>query len=85
MRKRILQNTSKLKHAGNTFQRIYVKKDIHPAVRKELNRMHLAEREEERKPENQGREVKYDPATRCLTVDGMVVDRFKPTFFQMQG
>ena len=52
-----------------------------PAVRKEQNRIRFVEREERQKPENQGRDVKYDFESRCLLVDGIVVDRFKPSFF----
>ena len=80
-RKRILEHTRNLKRAGDTFSKIYVKKDIHPLVRKELNRIHAVEREERNKPENQGRYVEYNNNTRCVTVDGVIVDRFKPSFF----
>ena len=34
------------------------------------------------KPENQGRQVKYNHETRCVTVDGIIVDGFKPAFFE---
>ena len=82
-RKRILEHTRNLKRAGDTFSKIYVKKDIHPLVRKELNQIHAVhvEREEQNKPENQGRNVEYNNNTHCVTVDGVIVDRFKPSFF----
>ena len=79
-RKSALDDTKKLKDAGKIFKKIYVNKDIHPVVRKELNRIRKAEGEEKQKPENRGRVVKYDYATRCLTVDGTVIDKFKPAF-----
>ena len=80
-RKSALDDTKKLKDAGEIFKKIYVSKDIHPVVRKELNRIRKAEHEEKQKPENRGRVVKYDYATRCLSVDGTVIDKFKPAFF----
>lgn len=80
-RKLVLENSRNLKNAGQQFSRIYVNKDIHPLVRKELNRVRGVEKDERRKPENQGRTVNYDSDTRSVSVDGVVVDRFRPTFF----
>ena len=62
-RKRVIDDARKLKEAGENFKKIYIKKDTHPVVRKELNRIRQAERDEKRKPENEGREVKYDNET----------------------
>ena len=42
------------------MQRVYVKKDVHPLVRKELSRLREVEKRERDKPENQGRNVRYD-------------------------
>ena len=81
IRKGILSAAARLKQSGPDFARVYIKKDTHPALRKEYDRMRRSEREERNKPENQGKEVRYDRDTRCITVDGIVVDRFKPTFF----
>ena len=80
-RKLVLDNTKKLKHAGQSFSKIFVKKHLHPIVRRELNRLRAVEREERNKPENAGKPVVYDRETRCLKVDGIVVDRFKMAFF----
>ena len=59
-RRHILKDTSKLKASGQSFARIYVRKDIHPSIRKELNRIRSVERAEKGKAENQGRVVQYD-------------------------
>ena len=80
-RKLVLENSKELKQAGNEFSKIYIKKDIHPAVRKELNRLRSVQSSEKQKPENVGREVKYHADTRFITVDGVEVDRFRMCFF----
>ncbi len=80
-RKNILNDTCKLKQAGDAISKIYVKKDTHPAIRKEMGRISASEKREKEKPENQGHEVKHDRASRTLTVDGTIVDYYNPTFF----
>ena len=55
---------------------------MHPGVRREFNRLRLSEKTEKDKPENEGRTVEYDHATRTVTVDGVVVDRFRSSFFK---
>lgn len=79
-RKQILQNTKLLKDKPTPLNKVYVKKDIHPGVRKEFTRLKKVERHEKEKPENQGRKVTYDANTRSVTVDGHVVDKFRPQF-----
>ena len=44
--KHILLQGKKLKTAGENFKMKYVKKDVHPAVRREWKRLHDAERAE---------------------------------------
>ena len=83
-RKLVLDSTIKLKHAGQSFSKIFVKKDLHPIVCRELNRLRAVIREEKNKHENAGKSVVYDRETRCLKVDGIVVDRFKMFFFRRQ-
>lgn len=80
-RNAILEKTKNLKGAGPPFSNVYIKKDVHPAVRRELNRLRRREREEREKPENQGTNIRYDSAARVLLRDGIVVDRYAPTFF----
>lgn len=80
--RKILENTKKLKAAGEPYDKIYVKKDMHPGVRREFNRLREVEKAERAKPENIGRTVEYDQALRTLSVDGVVIDQFKPSFFR---
>ena len=81
MRNAMLEKAKNLKTAGLPFSNVYVKKDIHPAIRKEFNRLHRREREEKDKPENQGTVIRYDSRERVLLRDGVVIDRYAPTFF----
>ena len=81
-RKSILNDAKKLKDAGDEFKKIFIKKDVHPCIRKELYRLREAERRESEKAENAGKEVKYDHANRTLSVNGTIIDRYMPIFFQ---
>ncbi len=58
----------KLKTAGQQFAGIFIKKDVHPVVRKELNRLREVTRKEKEKPENEGKVVQYEHTTRKVTV-----------------
>ncbi len=77
----ILQKTRQLKNAGGEFSRIYVKKDVHPNIRKEWKRLFDAEKMEKKRPENAGCEVRLDTGERKLYVDGNVIDSWNPQFF----
>ena len=81
-RKSILNDAKKLKDAGDEFKKIFIKKDVHPCIRKELYRLREAEKRESEKAENTGKEVKYDHANRTLSVNGTIIDRYMPIFFQ---
>ena len=54
---------------------------MHPGVRRELNRLRQAEKSARDDADNIGRNIEYDPAARTLSVDGVIVDRFNPSFF----
>ena len=54
---------------------------MHPAVRREYERLRKVEREEREKPQNQGKNVKYDNETRQVTIDGTPIDFFHPQLF----
>lgn len=81
-RDEILKNAKKLKAAGDDFKLIYIKKDVHPAVRKEWQRLKEAEKEEKRKPENQGCVIELDFKRRQLLRDGEIIDSWSPSYFQ---
>lgn len=76
----ILRVAKNLKGNGGEFARIYVKKDVHPAARREMARLRTREDEEKRKPDNQGVEIRYDWQRRALLRDGVVIDRYFPNF-----
>ena len=62
------------------FKNIYIKKDIHPAIRIELGRLRKRAYDEKEKPENVGATIAYDPKNRVVTRNGVVIDRFYPSF-----
>lgn len=62
------------------FGSLRIKKDQHPALRKEWKRMFDAEAEEMRKPENAGCTIEFDRKQRVIMRDGKVIDRFQPNF-----
>lgn len=70
-----------LKNMNHTLSRVYIKKDLHPAVRRENARLRKRESEEKEKPENVGVTIEYDWKNRVLLRDGTVIDRFIPHFF----
>ena len=57
---------------------IYIKKDVHPAVRKEWARLREAERLEKEKPENNGATIRLDTRERKLYRDDTVIDSWTP-------
>ena len=77
----IIEKAKNLKNAGESYSRIYIKKDIHPVVRKEIGRLRKRERDEKNKPENTSVNISYDGKNRVLLRDGIIIDRFTPKFF----
>lgn len=81
MRSRILGNAKNLKTAGGIYAKIYVKKDVHPGVRKEWQRLREAEAREKERPENAGCNIRLDTRQRKLYRDNEVIDTWSPQFF----
>lgn len=77
----ILKSSNKLKEETGQLKKIYVNKDTHPGIRREENRLRTIVKQERMKPENIGRSINYDRKEKCVKVDDMVIDTFKPTFF----
>ena len=75
----IRTNANKLKEVSNCAN-IFIRKDVHPTLRHEANRLRIKEREEKEKPENIGAHIVYDRKERVLLRDGMIIDRFRPSF-----
>ena len=63
------------------FKDIRVKKDQHPAIRKEWYRMFKVEEEEKKKPENAGSNIVFDKKKRVITRDGVVIERWHMSDF----
>ena len=80
-RDEVIRATPALKTAGKSYEKVYVKKDVHPLIRKEFSRLKDVEKREREKPENQGLNVRYDGTRREVTVDGKIIDKFRPTLF----
>lgn len=80
-RTNILDNARRLKDAGEGFSRIYIKKDVHPSVRREWKRLRDAEAAERSRPENAGSVIRLDTRERKLYRDGDVIDSWNPQFF----
>ncbi len=73
----ILEKSKNLKNAAPIYRKIYVKKDTHPKVREEWNRLRRVEREEKARPENAGHAVLLDAKQRAVTRDGVVIDSWR--------
>lgn len=81
VRDAVLERARGLKEAGESFKRIFIKKDTHPAVREEWKRLKEAEKREKEKPENVGNNIYIDYKERQLYKDGQVIDKFNLTCF----
>lgn len=80
VRSRILASAKHLKTAGEKYSRIYVKKDVHPSVRREWQRLREVEAREKERPENVGCEIRLDTRQRKLFRDDDVIDSWNPQF-----
>ena len=77
----ILDTARELRNAGEIYSKIFINKDIHPVVRKEIGRLKKKAKEENSKSENSGIDVIYDPKKRVIKKGDMIIDRFTPMFF----
>ncbi|CAL4157444.1 unnamed protein product [Meganyctiphanes norvegica] len=59
---------------------IFIKKDVHFTVRRELNRLKRREIDENENPMNVGFVFKFDWKDRVLRKNGTIIDRFNPSF-----
>lgn len=67
------------------IKKVYIKRDIHPAWRKEHDRLRKLAKEESKKPINAGHDIKYDAKEGVVTCDGIVIDRFCPQHFRVSN
>ena len=77
----ILRTAKELSKAGDHYSKVYINKDIHPAVRQEIGRLKKRAKEESDKSENSESNIIYDPKNRVVKKDGIIIDRFTPKFF----
>lgn len=76
----ILSKTNGLYAMGPFLKNIRVKKDSHPAVRKEWTRLHDRMRAEKSNLENAGHQIRMDYKTRELLRDDNAIDSFRNPF-----
>ena len=80
-RDNVLDKAKTLKDAGDLYARIYVKKDQHPEVRKEWNRLREPEQNERNRPDNQHATIRLDTRERKLYRNYIVIDSWNPHSF----
>ena len=80
-RREILSNAKNLRYDSDCTN-IFIRKDIHPTLRYEANRLRIRERDEKANPENRNADIKYDRKERVLTKNGVIIDRFRQAFLQ---
>ena len=81
IRASILDRAKNLKTSGDSYRKIFIKKDIHPAVRKEWERLRNVEKTEKDRPENVGCVVRLDTRERKVFRDNIVIDSWNPQGF----
>jgi len=74
----ILHKAPRLKTADEKFKRVFVKPDLHPNVRKEIDRLKKVAKAEKEKAENVHKHVIYDHKQRKVMVGDTAVDSFQP-------
>ena len=74
VREELIKKAHRLKDAGESFAQVYVKRDMHPAVRNEWKRLRDAEVAEKAKPGNLGCVIRLDTRSRKLYRDDAVID-----------
>ena len=76
------QLLAKARHLRNKigFSKIYIKKDLHYTVRKELSRLKKRELQEKSDPRNFKNDIKLDLKDRVLRINGLMLDKSHPSF-----
>ncbi len=75
-----MKKAKNLKSIEGPMSSVYVRKDVHPSVRKEMAQLRQREKEEKEKPENVGVNIVYDWKRRVLLREGNVIDKFSHFF-----
>ena len=74
----VLEKAKALSTKGENYKKIYIKKDIHPEVRKEWDRLRAAETREKADPNNVGATIRLDTRERKLYRNDTVIDSWTP-------
>ena len=77
----IIATSKELKDAGAAYSRVFINKDIHPVVRKEIGRLRKVAKDEKNKSGNANADITYDAKNRVVKRDDVIIDRFTPKFF----
>ena len=80
-RDKVLANAKQLNQAGELYSRIFIKKDVHPSVRKEWKRLWEVEKAEKERPENVGCVFQFNTIEWKLYRDGAVIDSWRQESF----
>ena len=62
------------------YIKIYIKKDVHPAIRKEQGRQRKRLYDEKNNPQNADKTIVFDWKRRVIICDEKIIDRFCPNF-----
>ena len=77
----ILEKSPVLKQRRTPYDKVYIKKDVHPAVRQEWKRLRDAAAAEKDRPENQGCNIRLVVKQRKLYRDDTVIDKWNMHHF----
>ena len=79
MRNNVLKHAKNLKDVDEEswMKTVFIKADEHPEIRKEMKRLNDVFKDEKKKAENTGIEVKFDRKARKVTRNGEIIDSFQ--------
>ena len=75
-----LEKAKSLKTSNAIYNRIYIKKDVHPSVRNEWKRLHDVVKREKERPDNETSNIHFDFRERKVYKDNIIIDQWN-----MQG
>ena len=79
-RNEICKKTNSLQNLEGYSNKVYVKRDLHPSIRKEQRRLRKVVKDERARPENQACNIVYDFKNGVVTKDDTIIDRYCPIF-----
>ena len=76
-----LEKAKLLKSANVTYNKIYIKKDVHPSVREEWKRLREAFQREKDRPDNTNSVITFNVRERKVYKDNVVIDQWSMLSF----